>query len=449
VETGRKTCLIGVSALAMMAAAPALADEAASDLEQRILQLEKVVAAQQKTISSQQQELTKHQIQLQVLRSDQLNFLRAGATSATETLPPMSAQTAQDTTTPETTTPGTTSPAAPTAPEGSADTQTTTPSQPVGEAEPEERPEIAALADTGGVLTPAGHLILEPSIELTHASVNRFTFRGVELQEVILIGVIEASDADRNLISPALTGRYGITDRLELEVKVPYVYRTDRVTFLIPVIDDTVQETETLNGNGIGDIEAAAHYQVTDGPLYVVGNLRFKSATGEGPFDVSRDANGIATELPTGSGFYAVEPSVTLLFPSDPAIIFGTLSYQVNIPSTVNEDIGGTLVTDVDPGDAVGASIGLGFALNEDLSFSLGYKHTYVFGTSTKIFNPATNNERKFTSNDLQLGSLLYGMSYRVTDAIRVNFDLELGITADTPDVRGTLRVPIDVTSFF
>jgi hypothetical protein len=325
------------------------------------------------------------------------------------------------------------------------------PTEPVGEAPPqeEERPEVAGLADTGGVLTPRNHLILEPSIELVNAQTNRFTFRGVELQEVILIGLVEATDAERNLITPALTARYGVTSRLELEVKVPYVYRSDRVTFLIPTIDDTVQEKETLTGSGLGDIEAAAHYQVTDGPLYVIGNLRFKTATGEGPFDVNRDANGVTTELATGSGFYGVEPSVTLLYPSDPAIIFGTISYQVNIPDDVDQQIGTAIVQHVDPGDAIGASIGIGFAFNEDLSMSLGYKHTYVFETDTDIFSQQTQSQRTFKTDPLQVGSLLYGMSYRVTDAIRVNFDLELGVTEDAPDVRGTLRVPVDVTSFF
>lgn len=333
----------------------------------------------------------------------------------------------------------------PTPPAGQA------PPRPVGEPPPEERPErpvVTTLYEAGGILTPPGALVLEPSLELTHASVNRFTFRGVELQEVVLIGVIEASDADRNLISPALTGRLGLTDRFELEAKVPYVYRDDRVTFLVPVLDETAR-TENLEGDGLGDVELAAHYQLTGGPLYLVTNLRGKLATGTGPFDVDRDEFGIATELSTGSGFYAAEPSLTFLYPSDPAILFANLSYQVNIPASVDERVGEAIVEDVDPGDAIGVSVGLGFAVNQDLSFSLGYKHTYVFGTETELLNTTTNTRRTVESNDLQVGVLLFGISHQFFDDVPVNLNFELGITSDAPDVRAVFRVPINVGSVF
>ena len=85
-----------------------------------------------------------------------------------------------------------------------------------------------------GVLTPPGHLIVEPSIEYLHDSSNKLTFRGVSLQDTVLIGVIEASEADRELVSPALTLRYGINSRWDADIKVPYVYRADNLTFLIP-----------------------------------------------------------------------------------------------------------------------------------------------------------------------------------------------------------------------
>jgi hypothetical protein len=403
-----------------------------NDLEKRITELEKIVAGQSETISEQQKMLVKQQLQLDLLRQVEplrLDPVRGGAAGPATGLPPILGQSAQ-TDAPE---------AAP---------------QPVGEpppaAEP-ERPEVAVIYERGGVLTPRGALILEPSIELVHASVNRFTFRGVEVQDVILIGIIEASDADRNLVSPALTARLGVTERMELEFKIPYIYRNDRVTFLVPVLDEDGSTTQSqhLEGSGLGDIEAAVHYQITDGPLYLVGNLRGKSTTGEGPFDVDRDAFGIATELPTGSGFYAVEPSLTFLYPTDPAILFATLSYQVNFSDSMNKQIGDVVVLDVDPGDVVGASVGLGFAINEELSFSLGYKHSYVFESETEVFNPDDGSQRKFDSEELQIGSLLLGMNYRVSDRVQVSLDFELGVTSDAPDVRATLRVPIVAAKLF
>src|SRR3546814_2314778 len=81
-------------------------------------------------------------------------------------------------------------------------------------------------------------LVVEPSIQYSHSQVNRFTFLGVEILDTFLIGLLEAQDADRDLYQAAITGRFGITDRLEAEIKVPYIYRDDRISFIIPQIED-------------------------------------------------------------------------------------------------------------------------------------------------------------------------------------------------------------------
>src|SRR3546814_12883691 len=95
-----------------------------------------------------------------------------------------------------------------------------------------------------GVLTPKGTLVVEPSIQYSHSQVNRFTFLGVEILDTFLIGLLEAQDADRDLYQAAITGRFGITDRLEAEIKVPYIYRDDRISFIIPQIDPDAQLTK-------------------------------------------------------------------------------------------------------------------------------------------------------------------------------------------------------------
>ena len=102
--------------------------------------------------------------------------------------------------------------------------------KPVGEAPPEEtKPSIALQALDTGVLTPKGTLVLEPSFEFAHSSTNRFTFRGIELIEAVQIGVIEAENADRDFYQAALTARYGLSPWLEAELRVPGVYRSDKV----------------------------------------------------------------------------------------------------------------------------------------------------------------------------------------------------------------------------
>jgi hypothetical protein len=41
-----------------------------------------------------------------------------------------------------------------------------------------------------GVLTPAGTLVVEPSLQFTHSTSNRFFAQGVEIQDIVFIGLI-------------------------------------------------------------------------------------------------------------------------------------------------------------------------------------------------------------------------------------------------------------------
>lgn len=406
--------------------------ETPEELEQRLKLLEEAVKRQEQIILQQQRALDQQQERLSAIDAAQLELSRgAGARQGTPPAQPAAPDAGA----------GSAAPSAPSTPPSST---ATPPEQPVGEAPPEERPEIPVIADVGGVLTPTGTLVVEPTLDYSHSNLNRLTFRGIELQETVLIGVIEASDADRDFFSPSMTFRYGLFEDFEVEAKIPYVMRDDRVSFLIPqAMAPDIERTDKLDGDGLGDIEVAAHYQITDSSPYVVGNLRFKTRTGEGPFDIDRDEFGIEQELPTGSGFYALEPSLTILYPTDPIVLFGSVSYQVNFADDVNEEIGEVTVRDVDPGDAIGVAFGMGFSVNEEFSFSLGYKHHYIFGTETEIVAPPPTGDRTEKSNSLHVGAFLFGMGYRVSDDVGVNLDLEVGATDDAPDMRVLLRVPV------
>lgn len=315
------------------------------------------------------------------------------------------------------------------------------PQQPVGAPPPEARepaPQMAALPESIGVLTPPGKFVIDPSIEYSNTAGNRLVFRGVEIVTGVQVGVIEASDVDRNSLTGTLTGRMGLTNRLEIEARVPYLYRHDEITTLAQR-DDTMTRTSKLEGSAIGDIELAARYQMTDGrngwPI-MVGNLRYKSNTGRGPFDIPRDEFGVATKLPTGSGFWGLEPSLTFLMPSDPAVLFANVGYLYHAPDNIDQDINGVRIGEVDPGDSINASLGFGFAVNQNFSFSLGYRHSYILPTRTQY------NGLWEKSDDLQAGSVQMGLSYRFNEGNTVNTSFEFGVTEDAPDARIVFRMP-------
>jgi hypothetical protein len=314
------------------------------------------------------------------------------------------------------------------------------------------------------VLTHRGQLVIEPSIQYTHTSQDRFFFQGFEVVDTVLIGLIEATKADRNTVEAAIGARLGVTDRLELEARIPYVYRNDQITRQVVSTPGAQSIQSSASGNDIGDVEIAAHYDFTnlifDQPysVYTIANLKVKTPTGEGPFDVPLDANGDPERLATGSGFWAVQPSLTAIFPSDPVVFFGSVGYTINIGEDINQtktltpnctnpsdptSCPGpqtTTIGEVDPGDSFNASVGMGLSLNERASVSLGFSFDYVFETTQDVTGDING---KLKSDPLYVGEFLVGGSYAISDSVALNLNFTVGATEAAPDFQAMLRVPI------
>jgi hypothetical protein len=283
------------------------------------------------------------------------------------------------------------------------------PTQPVGEA-PEakpQRPELPERPDIGGVLNPKGRLTVEPSFEYVNSQLNRFFFSGAQIVDTVFIGGLDATNAKRNTLTAALTGRYGITDRFQTDLRLPYVYRSDREAEGV----NTDVLSRSVYGSGLGDVEGTFHYQLnraTEGRAIYVGNLRVKSDSGTGPFDVP----------------------------------FGNLGYAFTFDKNIDKQIGGNTFGNVSPGDTLRATFGLGLALNDKVSISLGYEHDWVQGTQSTI------NGIKSTSEELQIGQFLVGASYAFSPNYSLNMNLAVGATRDAPDVRVLFSVPIGFDLF-
>jgi hypothetical protein len=308
-------------------------------------------------------------------------------------------------------------------------------------------------ADVGGVLTPQGRLVVEPSVQYLYASVNRLSIEGFTILPSLLIGVIDVVEADRDTYIGALTARYGLTSRLETEIKGSYVWRNDSTRTRQFLTDSVREEVVTADGRDFGDVEVGLRYQFPrrDEWPFFTGNLRVKTTTGTDPFELTTQASiagepSAPRELATGSGFWSVSPSVTFVYPSDPVVFFGNLGYLW----TQEDDKGGRDSTgeagqpprfgDVDPGDAVRFNFGMGFSLNDRSSFSLSY--------SLDVFNETTielATVPEIAGSDVTIGQLLIGYSLKLPGGgAPLNLSIGIGATEDAPDTNITFRLPFN-----
>ncbi len=325
------------------------------------------------------------------------------------------------------------------------------------EAQQEAVPELPRVsADIGGVLSPKGRLTLEPSIQFVQNSVNRVSLEGLGILPALAIGSIDIRGVDRETFVTALTARFGITNRLEAELKGSYVMRDDSTRTRDILRQTNAEDVFNASGRDFGDVEFGLRYQFRkrEGWPFVVGNLRVKSATGTDPFEISskkslEGESDFTGELATGSGFWSVSPSFTFIYPTDPVAFFGNIGYLWTV-----EDNKGTFLTvdsqgrevisgfgRVDPGDAWRFNFGAGIGLNDQSSLSFSYSLDKFSETTIENAQP-----QNVIGSDVTVGKFVVGYSVRLPGGAPFNLAVGIGTTDAAADTDVTLRIPFTVT---
>ena len=311
---------------------------------------------------------------------------------------------------------------------------------------------VAPLFEQPGILTPKGTTVLEPSFQYSYSSSNQVALVGYTIIPSLLIGLVDVRQVKQNTFTTALTGRFGISNRFEIEAKVPYVYRSNSTVSREIFTGSAIDNVFNTSGRDLGDVEVTGRYQLNEGSAstpYLIGTLRFKSRTGKDPFEVVTDCvtrcignttgTGLPLDLPTGSGFYTLQPGLTWLFPSDPVVFFGSFSYAYNFKrnnvSRTVRDGGSEFLGDFRAGDVLGMNFGMGLALNDKSAFSIGVDLNSV-GRVKLNGAPVPGSVRT------QLATLMLGYSYRYSPKTSVNISVGAGLTRDTPDLTLTARIP-------
>ncbi len=298
--------------------------------------------------------------------------------------------------------------------------------------------EAAALtaASKQYVLLKQGQWEVENDVSYAYYSTNQIYLQSFAILDPVFLtlGEFGVQSAKRSIFTYNLAGRYGITNNLQAEVDVPFVYRHD----LLTVVGASAPE-QTLNRGDLGDVSAMVSYQPlseTDKWPGVVVSLAYKSTTGKTPF-----SGNATTNLPTGTGYQSVKGCVNVIKSIDPVVVFGAFGYAYNLPvgginQTVTAADGTTgLLRSVNPGDTMTLNLGLAYALSYKFSMNFQFQEDYTFSSKT--------NGKMAANTTLNSALFKVGTGWSITPRTSLNVNLATGLTSDSPDFVLEVRVPI------
>ena len=309
----------------------------------------------------------------------------------------------------------------------------------------------SALSSSGGVLTPKGKLIIDPSINYSYYDTSQVNVNGFTIIPGITFGNININKNFEHLYTGQLTFRYGLTNKSDIYVRVPFDAGYDTTVTSPVLVGQTVAPlVVSSHAFNLGDIQFGGSYQINHGtgdiPTFVT-NLNFKTITGISPFAVpiftatspnGTFLEGIDTKLATGTGFYQLQPSLTMLYPSSPVILFANVKYVYNFARTVGiQSLSGGAPTRarLRPGNGIGIAFGMGFSLNNKTSFSIGYEQDQYFNQ--------TENGTGIKGTSFDEGAFDFGLGYRISKRVNVDVGVGIGVGPNSPAAQIVVRLPV------
>jgi hypothetical protein len=274
------------------------------------------------------------------------------------------------------------------------------------------------LIERGGLLLPPRTLDIDPALRYSNSSTDRIVIDGFTILPVLVVGDIVSERVQSTFTELSATARIGLPRNMQVDVRLPFAYQKRNLV--------TAENAESaFSASDFGDLEIAFNKQLrhnTRGGPDLLGSLRWKTKTGDNPFDAETG------QLIVGTGYNALNASFTAVKVLDPAVFFGGLSYTYN-------DAIGTPFGEFQPGSSYGFDLGMAIALNLNTSLSFAYDqqsshHSEIDGVP-------------IPGSGLTTGIFSVSASYGLSDTRTVNFSVGLGVTEDSPDVLVNFSMPL------
>ena len=295
-------------------------------------------------------------------------------------------------------------------------------------------------------------LTFDWGISDTYYDRRQLQLSGFLALDAIFLGNINLGETKSHQVMADLDTRYGLSDRLSVDLDVPYIYRHSN--FIVGGAGGAASTLSdaSANSSDIGDVNFGVYYEFlkeTNSLPDLVGSLRIKAPTGSSPFGIklqqvdADNTNLVApSKLPTGTGFWNVTAGLSVLKTYDPVVLFGSLSYTYNIArsfSDISSVIGQTEPATVKIGDVVQFGGGAALAFSDKDSASVSY--TMALEPESETRAPG-GSYSKVPGSETTAAALTFGLNHVVNKHLTINGSVSVGLTPDTPNFVIGVRFP-------
>jgi hypothetical protein len=296
-------------------------------------------------------------------------------------------------------------------------------------------------------------LTIETGLQYTRFDRRQLALSGFYALDAIFLGNLSVDQVKAETFTYDATLRYGLTDRIGIDLTVPWVRRES--TYLSGGASNApTQITEERVGTtALGDISLGVSVQLereTRGYADVVGSLRVRLPTGEDPFGIGTrtvvDENGdlssltVPDRLPTGSGFRTWQLSLSALKTYDPVVLYANVGYAYSEPASFSDISSGSGVSgEVQAGNALSLGAGMVLALNDTTAYSIGVSMLRTQATKTRVTD---GDWRRVNGSSGQAATVNLGVTHALSSRWSLVTAVGIGMTSDTPDYTFSIRFP-------
>ncbi|RFU46736.1 hypothetical protein [Paraburkholderia sp. DHOC27] len=309
-----------------------------------------------------------------------------------------------------------------------------------------------AVAQQQNAALFAHSLTFDWGISDTYYDRRQLQLSGFLALDAIFLGNINLGETKSHQVMADLDTRYGLTDRISVDVDVPYIYRHSN--FIVGGAGGAANTLSdaSANSSDIGDVNFGIYYQFlkeTNNLPDLVGSLRIKAPTGSSPFGIklqqvdADNTNLVApSKLPTGTGFWNITAGMSVLKTYDPVVLFGSLSYTYNVARSfadISSVEGQTEPATVKLGDIVQFGGGVALAFSDKDSASISYTMALEPESETKA--PGSSYS-KVPGSETAAAALNFGLNHVVNKHLTINGSVSVGLTPDAPNFVVGVRFP-------